>query len=277
VKSDRLEIEQGDIRDLDTVRRAARGVEVIFHLAALVSVPYSYDHVSEVVEVNTLGTLNALKAARERGVVRIVHTSTSEVYGTAQTPLIAESHPRQAQSPYAGSKISADAMAMSFYHSFGLPVAVIRPFNTFGPRQSDRAVIPTLFTQVLSKDELLVGNLTPTRDLTFVADTVDGFIRVAACGASVGREINLGTGRDISIGDLVHKIVALAGRDVPVRQSVERMRPASSEVERLCSDNSLARSLLGWQPRVSLEEGLNLTFDWVKKHTDFYSPNQYRV
>jgi nucleoside-diphosphate-sugar epimerase len=134
-----------------------------------------------------------------------------------------------------------------------------------------------LFTQVLSKDELLVGNLTPTRDLTFVTDTVDGFMRVAACGASVGRDINLGTGRDISIGDLVHKIVALAGRDIPVRQSAERMRPATSEVERLCSDNSLAHSLLGWQPRVSLEEGLSLTFDWVKKHTDFYSPNQYRV
>lgn len=277
VKSDRLEIIKGDIRDLDAVRSAACDVNVIFHLAALVGIPYSYQHVCEVVEVNTLGTLNALMAARENRVERIVHTSTSEVYGTAQTPQIAESHPRQAQSPYAASKIAADALALSFYHSFGLPVAVCRPFNTFGPRQSDRAIIPALLTQALRKGEVVVGNLAPTRDFTFVTDTVDGFLRIAACGGCVGREINLGTGHEVSVGDLAHKIVALVGRDVTIRQSEERMRSASSEVQRLCSDNSLARSLAGWQPKVSLEEGLELTLDWVKKQGHLYDPDQYRV
>jgi dTDP-glucose 4,6-dehydratase len=277
VKSDRLEIIKGDIRDLDTVRRSARDVKVIFHLAALVGIPYSYQHVCEVVEVNTLGTLNALIAARENKVERIVHTSTSEVYGTAQTPQIAESHPRQAQSPYAASKIAADALALSFYHSFGLPVAVCRPFNTYGPRQSDRAIIPALLTQALRKDEMVVGNLTPSRDFTFVADTVEGLMRIAACGGCVGREINLGTGREVSIGDLAHKIVALVGRDVPIRQSEERMRSATSEVQRLCSDNFLARSLAGWQPKVSLEEGLERTLDWVKKQGHLYNPDQYRI
>jgi NAD dependent epimerase/dehydratase len=277
VKSDRLEVIKGDIRDLETVRGAARNVNVIFHLAALVGIPYSYQHVCEVVEVNTMGTLNALIAARENEVERIVHTSTSEVYGTAQTAQISESHPRQPQSPYAASKIAADALAMSFYHSFGLPVAVCRPFNTYGPRQSDRAIIPAMLAQALRKDEIVVGNLTPTRDFTFVTDTVDGFMRIAASGRCVGREINLGTGHEVSVGDLARKIVALVRRDVTIRQSEERMRSASSEVQRLCSDNALARELAGWQPKVSLEEGLELTLDWVKKQGHLYNPDQYRV
>jgi dTDP-glucose 4,6-dehydratase len=277
LKSDRLEIMKGDIRDLETVRRAAQDMEVIFHLAALVGIPYSYRHVYEVVEVNTVGTLNVLTAARENEVERIVHTSTSEVYGTAQTVRIAETHPRQAQSPYAASKIAADALAMSFYNSFGTPVAICRPFNTYGPRQSDRAIIPALLIQALRKDELVVGNLAPTRDFTFVTDTVDGFVRIAASGACVGREINLGTGHDVSIGDLARKIATVAGREIPIRQSEERMRSATSEVQRLCSDNSLANSLAGWQPQVSLQEGLERTLDWVKKQAHLYNPDQYRV
>ncbi|HLY63706.1 MAG TPA: SDR family NAD(P)-dependent oxidoreductase [Terriglobia bacterium] len=277
VKNERLEIIKGDIRDLETVRKAATGVNVIFHLAALVGIPYSYQHVSEVVEVNTLGTLNALMAARENQVDRIVHTSTSEVYGTALTPKIAESHPRQAQSPYSASKIAADALALSFYHSFGLPVAVCRPFNTFGPRQSDRAIIPALMSQALSKDEIVVGNLTPTRDFTFVTDTVDGFLHIAASDDCVGKEINLGTGHEVSVGDLTRKIVALVGRNSPIRQSEERKRSATSEVQRLCSDNSLALSLAGWKPRVSLEKGLELTLEWVKNQSHLYNPDQYRV
>jgi len=277
VKSDRLEIIKGDVRDVETMREAARDISVIFHLAALVGIPYSYQHVSEVVEVNTLGTLNALIAARENKVERIVHTSTSEVYGTAQTPQIAEGHPRQAQSPYAASKIAADALALSFYRSFGVPVAVCRPFNTYGPRQSDRAIIPALLIQALRKDEVVVGNLTPTRDFTFVSDTVDGFMHVAAYADCVGKEINLGTGRDVSIGELARMIVALVGRDIPIRQSEERMRAATTEVYRLRSDNSLARTLSGWQPRVSLEEGLALTLDWVKEQSHLYDPDHYRV
>lgn len=277
LKNDRLEIVKGDIRDLETVRRAARDVEVIFHLAALIGIPYSYQHVYEVVEVNTLGTLNVLTAGRENKVQRIVHTSTSEVYGTALTARIAESHPRQPQSPYSASKIAADALALSFYHSFGLPVAICRPFNTYGPRQSDRAIIPALMIQALCKDAMVVGNLTPTRDFTFVADTVEGFVHVAASAACVGREINLGTGHDISIGDLAGKIAQLVGRNTPIRQSEERMRVATSEVQRLCSDNSLAGSLAGWQPKVSLEQGLAQTLDYVKNQSHLYNPDQYRV
>ena len=273
----RLEIVAGDICDLDAVRRAAQDTEVIFHLAALVGIPYSYEHVHQVVEVNTIGTLNVLTAARENRVQRVVHTSTSEVYGTARTVPISETHPKQPQSPYSASKIAADALALTHHFSFGLPVAICRPFNTYGPRQSDRAVIPALIAQALHKETVTLGNLAPTRDFTFVSDTVNGFIKVAEAEACIGQEINLGTGTEISIGDLARKIITLVGRDVNVKCAEERMRPAASEVQRLCSDNSKARELAGWAPVVSLDEGLRATLNWVRRARHLYDPDHYRV
>ncbi len=273
----RLEIIAGDIRDLDAVRHAAQGVDAIFHLAALVGIPYSYEHVHQVVEVNTIGTLNVLTAARENNVQRFVHTSTSEVYGTARTVPISEEHPKQPQSPYSASKIAADALALTHHFSFDLPVTVCRPFNTYGPRQSDRAVIPALIAQALHKEVVTLGNLAPTRDFTFVSDTVNGFIKVAESEACIGQEINLGTGTEISIGDLARKIITLVGRDVNVTSAAERLRPAASEVQRLCSDNSKARELAGWSPQVSLDEGLRATLNWVRKASHLYDPDHYRV
>jgi dTDP-glucose 4,6-dehydratase len=276
-KNERLKIVFGDICDLDLVRNVAHGVDVIFHLAALVGIPYSYDHVHQVVQVNTIGTLNILTAAKENRVKRIVHTSTSEVYGTAKSVPIDENHPRQPQSPYAASKIAADAIALTHHLSFGVPVAICRPFNTYGPRQSDRAVIPMLIAQALHREEIVLGNLTPTRDFTYVSDTVEGFIKVAESDACLGEDINLGTGCEISIGDLAKKIIELVGRNVDITRAGERMRPAASEVQRLCSNNGKARALAGWSPTVSLEEGLRLTIDWVKNSSHLYDPNQYRT
>ncbi len=276
VRDSKLTIMSGDIRDLETVRSAAEKVDIIFHLAALVGVPYSCQHVREVWEVNTIGTLNVLTAGREHGVRHVIQTSTSEVYGTARTVPIDENHPKQPQSPYAASKIAADSIALSFYRSFGLPVTICRPFNTYGPRQSDRAVIPALMVQALEKDEIAVGNLSPTRDFTFVSDTVEGFIRLAECDACQGEEINLGTGSEISIADLTEKIAGLAGRRLRIARSEERVRRAG-EVERLCSDNSKARVLAGWSPVISLDEGLRLTMEWMRKSRHLFDPDHYRI
>jgi NAD dependent epimerase/dehydratase len=272
-----VEIRSGDITELDTVRSFLDGADTVFHLAALVGIPYSYIHPTEVVDVNTIGTLNVLVAAREAGLRRIVVTSTSEVYGTARFTPMTEEHPRQPQSPYAASKIAADALALSFHRSFALPVAVVRPFNTYGPRQSDRAIIPTIISQALQKDEIVLGNLAPRRDLTFVGDTVEGFLRMAAVDDAAGREINLGTGSSISIGELASRIVAVLGREIEVRQSDERVRPASSEVDDLVADTTLARSILGWEPAVSLDEGLERTIEWVRANPSLYDPSSYRV
>lgn len=280
-ESDRLRIMTGDICDPDAVRRVAEGADVIFHLAALVGIPYSYEHVHQVVEVNTLGTLNVLTAARENRVRRIVHTSTSEVYGTARQVPIDELHPKQPQSPYSASKIAADALALSHHLSFELPVTICRPFNTYGPRQSDRAIIPSLIAQALSRDEIVVGNLTPTRDFTFVTDTVAGFIQLAESERCIGEEINLGTGEEISIGELAQTIIRMvgriAGRNVELVRSTERMRPAASEVQRLCSNNAKAKTLAGWSPAVSLDEGLSATIEWIKRADHLYAPGQYRT
>ncbi len=267
----------GEIRELETVRKVTKDAEVVFHLAALVGIPYSYVHPNEVVEVNTIGTLNVLTAVKDCGVRKVVVTSTSEVYGTAITVPISEKHPKQPQSPYAASKIAADAIALSFYHAFELPVAIVRPFNTFGPRQSDRAIIPTLISQALTKRAIEVGNTKPTRDFTFVTDTVDGFIKVAESDESVGEEINLGSGREISVGDLAEKIAALCGRDVQIQPSKERFRPAKSEVERLLGDASKARKLLRWQPKKDFEQGLKLTIEWVQKNLAMYEPSSYQI
>jgi dTDP-glucose 4,6-dehydratase len=275
---DDVRLMAGDLTELDTVRSALEGADTVFHLAALVGIPYSYVHPTEVVDVNTIGTLNVLIAAREHGVRRLVVTSTSEVYGSARYTPMDEAHPRQPQSPYSASKIGADALAISFHRSFALPVVVLRPFNTYGPRQSDRAVIPTIISQALSgADEIVLGSLAPRRDLTFVTDTVAGFVAAAEREEAVGEEINLGNGRSISVGELAQRIVALLGRDLPIRQADERVRPAASEVEDLVADASRAGDLLGWQPRVDLDTGLTRTIEWVRGHPDLYAPGAYRV
>ena len=267
----------GEIRELATVRRLVKDADVVFHLAALVGIPYSYVHPDEVVEVNTIGTLNVLTAAKDAGVRRVVVTSTSEVYGSALKVPIAEDHPKQPQSPYAASKIASDAVALSFHRSFDLPVAVVRPFNTYGPRQSDRAIIPTIISQALTKREVTLGNTAPTRDFTYVTDTAEGMLRMGEADEAVGEEVNLGSGSEISIGDLAAKIAAIVGADVRVVRSEERMRPAHSEVMRLLADNGKAKRLIGWTPRVSLDEGLRRTVAWIRDHPTLYDPNAYRV
>ncbi len=270
-----LEILAGDLTDRDSVKQAAKGCEVIFHLGALIAIPYSYQAPASYVRTNIEGTLNVLQAARELGVQRVIHTSTSEVYGTARYVPIDEAHPLQGQSPYSASKIGADKIAESFHLSFGLPVVTIRPFNTFGPRQSARAVIPTIITQLLTDQPVKLGNLHPTRDLNYVANTVEGFLLAATAPTAVGQTINLGSGREISIGDLVQLIAKLMGKEVRVQQDANRLRPADSEVERLLASNNLAGQLLGWTPSVSLEDGLLETIAWLSQHQERYRPGVY--
>jgi len=272
-----VEVVAGDVRDADSVRDAALGIDVVFHLAALIAIPYSYAAPHAYVETNVVGTLNVLRAARERGVELVVHTSTSEVYGSARYVPIDEAHPLQAQSPYAASKIGADKLAEAFHLSYGLPVATLRPFNTYGPRQSARAVIPTILTQLLAGGPVAVGNLSPTRDFTHVADTVDAFVRIGASDVAVGRVVNAGTGTEISIRELIERAEAAAGRRGAVEQDAARVRPLGSEVERLCADATLARELLGWEPRVSLDEGLADTARWLGENLDRYRPAAYAV
>jgi len=276
-KKKKIRIIYGELRQSETVKKAMKNIDIVFNLAALISIPYSYLHPQEVIETNTLGTLNVLTAAREEEVEKLVQTSTSEVYGTAQYIPIDEKHPKQPQSPYSASKIAADAIALSFYYSFNLPVAIIRPFNAYGPRQSDRAVIPAIISQALVKKKVLLGSTTPTRDLNFVSDTVEGFIKIAESENSIGEEINIGSGFEISISDLAEKIVCLVGKEVKLIKDEKRVRPEKSEVERLLADNSKARKLLGWSPRVSLDAGLKMTIEWIKDHPDSYKPDTYNV
>ncbi|MFQ3633687.1 GDP-mannose 4,6-dehydratase [Roseiflexus sp.] len=272
-----VEIVFGDLRDSHAVREAARGVDTIFHLGALIAIPYSYIHPRETVETNVLGTLNVLEAARVHSVRRLVHTSTSEVYGTARAVPIGEDHPLQGQSPYSASKIGADKLVESFHLSFGIPAVTVRPFNTYGPRQSARAVIPTIIVQALTCSVVRLGDLRPTRDLNYVSDTVAGFLAAADRDEAIGRTINLANNDEISVGELAEKIIALVGRDVRIETDEARLRPATSEVFRLHGDNRLARELLGWQPLVSLEEGLRRTIDWIAQHIDRYDPLRYQV
>lgn len=258
-----VDIFMGDIRDPNGVRIALKGNDVVLHLAALIGIPFSYHSPDSYVDTNVKGTLNVLQAARDLELGRVVVTSTSEVYGTARYVPIDEAHPRQGQSPYSASKIGADAMAESFYRSFGTPVTVVRPFNTYGPRQSARAVIPTIITQLMSGAEHVhLGSLHPTRDLTYATDSASGFIALAECDDAVGRDVNLGVGEEISIGDLAELLMEIVGRRVPIVTQDERMRPEKSEVERLLSDNSLALQLSGWAPAVSLRDGLERTVKW---------------
>jgi len=272
-----FEVVLGDIRDQDTVANALKDVEVVFHLAALIAIPYSYHAPLSYVRTNVEGTLNVLQGAQRMGTAVVVHTSTSEVYGTARTVPIDENHPLQGQSPYSATKIGADKIAESFYLSFGLPVVTIRPFNTFGPRQSARAVIPTIVTQALNGAEIRLGSLEPTRDLNFVADTVEGFIKAAETPKAIGEVINLGTGREISIGDLASLILKLMNRDLPVSLESIRVRPENSEVDRLCADSRKGQSILGWTPKYSLEEGLTATIDWIRENSERYRTGIYVV
>jgi dTDP-glucose 4,6-dehydratase len=272
---EQIDVRFGDITDRDSVRDALEGQEIVCHLAALISIPYSYIAPEAYLRTNALGTMNVMQAARELRPERVVHVSTSEVYGTARFVPITEDHPLHGQSPYSASKIAADKVAESFQLSFGVPVVTIRPFNAYGPRQSNRAVVPTIITQALSGRKLRLGNLAPTRDLNFVSDTVEGFVRAAAAPDVVGRTINLGSGREISIGDLVGLVAAQLGTPLEVESEGQRVRPTGSEVERLLADASLAHSLLGWTPQVTLEAGISSTIEWLRQHADHYRPAQY--
>jgi NAD dependent epimerase/dehydratase len=273
----RLQVLPGDITDPFGVARAMAGCEIVFHLAALIAIPYSYIAPSQFVAVNCGGTLNLLEAARGQGVTCFVHTSTSETYGTALYTPIDEQHPLRGQSPYAASKIGADKLAESYHLSFGVPVATIRPFNTYGPRQSARAVIPTIISQALSGEVIRVGSLTPVRDLNYVSDTVEGFIKVAESPKAVGKVVNIGSGKSVSIRELAKKIVDLLGGDKSLVTEDKRVRPENSEVMELLCDNRKARELLGWEPRVSLEEGLIQTIYFIKKNLSRYKPDLYNV
>ncbi|MBV8985300.1 MAG: GDP-mannose 4,6-dehydratase [Acidimicrobiia bacterium] len=275
---DDVDIVQGDVRDGSRVRRVIEGREVVFHLAALIGIPYSYDAPESYVQTNIVGTQNVLDACRSCGVDRMVHTSTSEVYGTARYVPIDEAHPLQPQSPYSASKIGADMMALSHHHAFELPVAIVRPFNTYGPRQSTRAVIPTILAQLIGGvDKLHLGSTAPTRDFNYVEDTASGFMAVAASDQALGNVTNVGSGREISIGDLVKLLISITGREVEVVTDDERLRPKGSEVERLLCDNTRAREWAGWKPEVSLEEGLKRTADWVSENLSSLRVRGYHV
>jgi len=259
----------GDIRDPYGVKQAMKGCESVIHLAALIGIPYSYHSPETYVDTNIKGTLNILQAARDLGVKRVVHTSTSEVYGTARSVPINEDHPLQGQSPYSATKIGADQLALSFHSSFGLPITILRPFNTYGPRQSARAVIPTIITQILKgKKEISLGSIHPTRDLNYVEDTVEGFIKALIANKIEGEVINLGSGFEISIGNLAHMIAELMGTKISIKESSERVRPTDSEVERLLADNRKAKEMLKWSPKNSglagLSQGLAQTIEWFR-------------
>lgn len=272
-----MHVVAGDITDRDSVRAAVEGVDTVFHLAALIAIPYSYQAPSSYVRTNIDGTLNVVQSVREAGCRRLVHTSTSEVYGSARYVPIDEQHPLVGQSPYSATKIGADKIVESFHRSFDVPVVTVRPFNTFGPRQSARAVIPTIITQVLTNIPVALGNVSPTRDLNFVSNTVDGFILAALSDRAVGETLNLGSGREIQVGALATLIGDLAGRRVDIRADEARLRPNGSEVERLLASNLKAQLLLDWTPSVTLEDGLKETIEWFAAHMSSYRPGTYVV
>jgi NAD dependent epimerase/dehydratase len=275
---DSMEVVLGDMRDAQFIRNQVRGCDAVFHLAALIGIPYSYEATESYVDTNVRGTLNVLQAAREADVQKIVVTSTSEVYGTACYTPMDEKHPLQAQSPYSASKIAADKLAESHHLSFGLPVVTVRPFNTYGPRQSARAVIPTIVSQVLAGgDALRLGSLEPVRDLTYVEDTVRGFLRAGVSEQAVGQVINLGTGQGISIGDLAQIIMQIVGRKLPIVADADRVRPQGSEVRLLIAKTERARDLLGWEPEVSLTEGLKRVIEYISANMVAYRVGSYAV
>ena len=270
----KVEIIRGDLRDFSAVEQASRGVDIVFHLGALISIPYSYVHPVETVQTNLLGTLNILEACRKSG-AKLVHTSTSEVYGTALRVPIDEDHPLQGQSPYSASKIGADKLVESYFRSFGLPTVTVRPFNTYGPGQSTRAVIPTIITQALAGGVVRLGNLDAIRDFTYLDDTVEGFLLTAQADTWNGETYNLGSGEEISIGAIAALIFRLMGKQAEIQLEKSRLRPEKSEVLRLISDNRKAKLELGWQPTVGMEEGLQRTIRWIGEHLDLYQPEEY--
>lgn len=279
-KLGQIEIFAGDIRDSNRVKKAVGGIDVIFHLAALIGIPFSYDSADSYVDTNIKGTLNVLQAARESGAAKILVTSTSEVYGTAQYVPIDEKHLKQGQSPYSATKIGADFIAESFYRSFNLPVTIVRPFNTYGPRQSARAIIPTIITQLLSaREDIKLGALEPTRDLVFVKDTVEGFVDIARSDKAIGEEINITTGKEISIGGLAQKLVSMINPQAKIVTDRQRLRPKNSEIERLLGCNKKIKELTGWKPGFTLDEGLKETIAWFrnKDNLRFYKSDIYNV
>ena len=282
--TDNMEIISGDVRDPFCVNKAMKSCDAVMHLAALIAIPYSYHAPASYVDTNITGTLNILTAAKESGIRKVIHTSTSEVYGSAMFVPITEDHPLQAQSPYSATKIGADQLALSYYRSFNTPVTVVRPFNTYGPRQSARAVIPTVITHILSgKKKIKMGSLNPTRDFSYVEDTVNGFIAAAKSETTNGEVINLGTGFEISIKETLGIILRLMGSDMKIETETQRVRPEKSEVNRLCSDNTKARKFLGWKPKFSgkkgLEKGLEKTIEWFskKKNIAGYKTDIYNI
>lgn len=271
-----VEVERGDLKDPEAVRRAVLGREWVFHLGALIAIPYSYQNPYDVVQTNVNGTTHVLDACRGSDALdRVVLTSTSEVYGTARYVPIDEAHPLQGQSPYAATKIGSDALGLSYHRSFGLPVAILRPFNTFGPRQSARAIIPTIISQALGRSTVRLGSLEPRRDLTYVKDTVSGFAAIAACEAAVGQVVNIGRGDDLTIGELVDRIAARLGQSIQVETDPSRVRPAASEVGRLLAGTRLAQELWGWKPTYSLDQGLDETIAWVRENLGAFRVDQY--
>ena len=273
-----IEIFQGDIRDPNGVREAMKGVDGVFHLAALIAIPFSYHSPDSYVDTNIKGTLNVLQAARDLEPERVLVTSTSEVYGTAQYVPIDEKHPYQGQSPYSATKIGADRLAESFYRSFHLPVTIVRPFNTFGPRQSARAVIPTIVTQLLAgKETIQLGSLTPTRDFNYVKDTVNGFYEIAVSGRTIGEEINIATQREITIGDLANELIRQINPAAQIVCDTQRTRPEKSEVNRLLGSNEKIKRLTKWTPQYTFEEGLAETIAWIREHMDSYKTDIYNL
>lgn len=273
-----LEVVTGDVRDPDFCRTLVEGADTVFHLAALIAIPYSYVAPDSYVDTNIKGTLNMCQAVKAAGCGRLLVTSTSEVYGTARYVPIDEAHPRQPQSPYSATKIGADAIAMSFYNAFGLPVSIVRPFNTYGPRQSARAIIPTIITQIASgMRQIKVGDLTPTRDFNYVTDTCRGFIAIAESPLTVGREVNIATGREVTMADTLKTIAGIMDADVEWVTDPERLRPKGSEVFRLLGSNALIKELTGWEPECSIEDGLRKTVEWFTRpeNLKLYKPNIY--
>lgn len=278
ILKNRVEIITGDIRDYDSVFDAIQGCDKVIHLAALIGIPYSYISPLAYVRTNVEGTYNILQAAREIGIKKIIHTSTSEVYGTAQFVPISEIHPINPQSPYAATKAAADYLALSFYCSFGLPVAIVRPFNTYGPRQSARAVIPSIIIQILSgKKRIKLGSIHPSRDLTYIKDTVKGIIAVAESDRSIGKIINIGMNLEISIKELAKLVAKIMDVEIEIEREKKRQRPEKSEVKRLLADSKRAKELLGWSPKYNLEEGLRDTIAWFEKNLDIYKSEIYNV
>lgn len=280
IEHNQLEIISGDVRDSHFCKHITKDVDIVFHLAALIAIPYSYVAPESYVDTNVKGTLNICQAAKENNVKRTLITSTSEVYGTAQYVPIDESHPRQPQSPYSASKIAADSMAMSFYNSFELPVVVVRPFNTYGPRQSARAIIPTIISQIANgAKKIMLGDLTPTRDFNYVKDTCRGFIELASCNAAIGQEVNIASNSEISMRNTLELIAKLMGSDVEFTVDPQRLRPENSEVFRLYGDNTKIKTLTGYEPEYSLEKGLKETIDWFvnPENLSKYKSNIYNV